>query len=89
MNSPADLESLRQMIANENAASLRPLHDKVDVINKILTGHDDPSRGIIVRLDRLEQTEANRRVWVTAAIGAAISSAAVTAWNFLTASSHK
>ena len=48
------------------------VRDKVDEIHRILTGASEPSRGVVVRLDRLEQAESRRNFWVTTAVGAAI-----------------
>ena len=35
--------------------------DTVDKIEKLLTGNGDPSKGLVVRVDRLEQTDSRRR----------------------------
>jgi hypothetical protein len=49
---------------------------KMDSINELLTGNGNPERGLIIRVDRLEQNES-RRVWVlratvTACVGAIV-----------------
>lgn len=48
------------------------VRDKVDEIHRILTGASEPSRGVVVRLDRLEQSESRRNFWTTTAVGAAL-----------------
>jgi len=55
-------------------AQLDRIEDDVKVIKELLTGNGDPSKGLIIRVDRLEQAE-QRRVWaVRTSVGAAIGS---------------
>lgn len=69
-------------MADENQDWRRRIEEKLDEICLWLTGGGNPHRGIIVRLDRLEQSNS-RWAWVprsvlTAIIAAVV--AAVMAW---------
>lgn len=55
-----------------DACECSHVRDKVDEIHRILTGASEPSRGVVVRLDRLEQSESRRNFWTTTAVGAAL-----------------
>lgn len=44
------------------------IHVTVEEIKELLTGNGDPSKGVIVRLDRLEQSEKGRAWRVRTAI---------------------
>lgn len=56
----------------------------VSYIKHVLTGNGTPERGVIVRLDRIEQTEKSRSRWAGAAIVAAIGAVVTAAWSKLT-----
>jgi hypothetical protein len=43
------------------------IEDKVDLLLKLVTGNGDPSKGLIVRFDRVEQ----KMKWIWCAIGMA------------------
>ena len=45
---------------------------KLDFLCTLLTGNGDPQKGLVVRVDRLEQAEKRRKWWVGTAVGAAI-----------------
>ena len=50
----------------------RPLLDRLDLLTTLLTGSASPEKGIVLRLDRIEQAE-KRRVWIIrSVIGACI-----------------
>lgn len=69
-----DLALLRQDIAK--------LSDDVRGVTHLLTGNGTPEKGVIVRLDRIEQDNQRRENWTKTAIGGAIAAgvAAVGAW---------
>ncbi len=48
------------------------LSEKYDVLNKLLTGNGDPEKGLLIRVDRLEQEHKRKEVWIKAAIGASV-----------------
>lgn len=62
----------------------RSIEEKLDEICLLLTGDGNPHRGIIVRLDRLEQSNS-RWAWVPRSVLTAIIAAlvaALMAWMF-------
>lgn len=60
------------------------IYDEVVTIKELLTGNGEPSKGLIVRVDRLEQAEQKRGVWVGAAVVAGVGAAVTTVWAKLT-----
>ena len=77
----ADLEGIRALIDEWGArleGRLDALDDGHKEIRTILTGGSEPSKGVAVRLDRLEQSEEHRKWWQRAVVGAVIVSLA--AW---------
>lgn len=62
---------------------LQLIHDKVEKIEKILTGNGEPEKGMIIRLDRLE-VKAKRASWLFATIfGAVVVAAAEAVFKLL------
>lgn len=57
-------------------ATLEDLQLQVEGVGKLITGNGEPSKSIVIRLDRVEQDVARRRVWVHAAIGASVTACA-------------
>lgn len=55
----------------------------VQFIKHVLTGNGTPERGVIVRLDRIEQTEKARSRWTGAAVVAATGAAVTAIWSKL------
>lgn len=68
------LEALRERVTR--------MDQNCETLNKILTGNGDPSKGLIIRLDRLEILQVRRTQFFGAAVVASISAwvAAVAAW---------
>jgi hypothetical protein len=58
--------------ARELSTQLDRMQAKLDKIDTFLTGGDDPSKGIIVRLDRVEQTQATHTKMIWTAITAGL-----------------
>lgn len=54
------------------------LTEKVGLLNILLTGNGDPEKGVVVRLDRVEQTQARQRKFIWAIVGAVITQAVST-----------
>jgi len=50
---------------------IEPLNERIDMMNRHLTGNGTPERGIIVRLDRIEQ-RAKVIFWGLAALSAGV-----------------
>jgi hypothetical protein len=64
----AKYESLNEELDEKNEL----LNTKIDRIGQIVTGDADPSKGLVIRVDRLEQNESRRAWWVKSTIAAAI-----------------
>lgn len=60
------------------------LSAKLDNIEHILTGNGTPERGVIVRLDRLEQKDASRGRWIMLIGGASLTALAKGIWASIT-----
>lgn len=57
---------------------------KVNTLHRIVTGESEPERGMVVRLDRLEQARKNA-TWIgRTAMGAAITAAVLALWSLVT-----
>lgn len=54
------------------------LAEKVGLLNILLTGNRDPEKGVIVRLDRAEQTLGRQRKFIWAIVGAVVTQAVST-----------
>lgn len=66
---------------------LNEIHNEVKKLNRLLTGDGEPEKGLIVRVDRLEQKDASRNKWMVA-IGTASATAMVGwAWSKVTGKS--
>lgn len=48
------------------------IEQDIRTLTTILTGNGDPGRGLVVRVDRLEQTEKSRVWWLRAVAGVAL-----------------
>lgn len=57
---------------------------KLDLLTELLTGNGEPSKGLVVRVDRLEQSEERQRWWVGTAVGSAAAAVFAGAWSVLT-----
>lgn len=53
--------------------------ERFERIESLLHGRDDASKGLVVRVDRLEQGEERKKIWTQLSLGAAIT-ALVTAF---------
>ncbi len=60
----------------EQPTQLDKIERKLDTLCKILTGNSNPSVGLVVRFDRVEQTQKRVR-WMLRSITGAIVAAAV------------
>lgn len=61
----------------EHVYQLQRMEGKLDKLCELLTGNGNPQRGVILRLDRLEQ-RAQGKVWVERTVLGAIIAAACT-----------
>jgi hypothetical protein len=50
---------------------LEELCEKIDRLDQQVTGGDEPGRGLIIRLDRLEQARASTDKWIAIIAAAA------------------
>lgn len=53
---------------------LQGIEDQLSTLNKLLLGNGDPSSGIVVRLDRVEQEAGNKKYWLGNVVLIAMSS---------------
>ena len=60
------------------------LLEKVSKIEELLTGNGDPGKGLVVRVDRLEQSEARRSLLIGGTITASVGAIATSVWAKLT-----
>lgn len=60
---------------------LEHLDQRFERIERFVTGDNDPEKGIILRLDRVEQHHENRKFWTQTAVGAALTSIIASAWS--------
>jgi len=63
--------------------AIEPLREDVKLIKHLLTGNGAPEKGVLMRMDRLEQIEKSRAKAVWAAITAAIGALVVAALSIL------
>jgi hypothetical protein len=54
------------------SAKVEAIADDVKVIRELLQGNGDPSKGLVVRVDRIEQREQSRKLWSRGIAAAAI-----------------
>jgi pantothenate kinase len=66
------IASKYEAIENEFADKYTNLSERVERHGQIITGGSEPSKGIVIRLDRLEQTETRRTWWLRSTIAAAV-----------------
>jgi len=63
------------------------IEQTVNRLDVYIRGSDDsPEKGLMTRVDRLEQKELSRARWIGAAITAGATSAVLALWNLLTGS---
>ncbi len=74
---------MRSQHANLNALSSTN-SAKLDKLEIILTGGSEPSKGVVVRLDRVEQQEEGRRWWQRGLSAGVLGAIGLTIWNWLT-----
>ncbi len=60
---------------------LEQLDQRFERIESFVTGDRDPEKGIILRLDRIEQHHETRKWWTQTAVGAALASIVASAWS--------
>lgn len=57
------------------------IEKEVAAIKHLLTGNGTPEHGMIVRVDRLEQSDRNRSWWTRTAAAAGVTALVATCWN--------
>lgn len=60
---------------------LEEIGGKLDRIEKFVTGDHEPEKGLLVRIDRIEQADITRRWWTQTAVGAAITAVVTSVWS--------
>jgi len=60
------------------------MNARLDRVVKFIDGDSEPERGAKIRLDRLEQADERRKLWVGAAIVAGVGSVVASVWASLT-----
>jgi hypothetical protein len=64
------------MTNDETKSRITEIHKDVLLIKELLTGNGEPSKGVIVRLDRLEQSRDNQKWTIRACVVASLSALA-------------
>ena len=64
--------------------SLFRIESKLEKVDKLLTGNGEPSTGLLVRVDRLEQNGMRHSWWTRTALGAAIGATVLSVWKIVT-----
>lgn len=59
------------------------IEKKIDKLDNLLTGNGEPHKGIVVRLDRVEQREESRNKWTWIVLGASITALIKSFWASL------
>lgn len=67
----------------EDREMIRGAAAKMDTVYKLVTGESEPERGIVVRLDRLEQSHAQAGWWFKTAVGGVVGSLGLALYNLL------
>jgi len=75
-NTPDDEPTGREILQE-----IERLRKDIGVIGEHITGNGEPSKGLIVKVDRLEQAHESRKWWAQTAAGAAIASMVASAWS--------
>jgi hypothetical protein len=57
------------------------LREEIGAIGEHITGNGEPAKGLIMKVDRLEQAHESRKWWMQTAAGAAIASMVTSAWS--------
>ena len=64
---------------------VRETHATTKRLEKLLTGNGEPSKGMVVRVDRLEQAEGRRSFITKTLIGAWVAAVAGSVWAWVRA----
>jgi hypothetical protein len=77
-------ETLREVCAKveEVHSYQRDMHAKLTITTEILTGNGTPEKGLVVRLDRVEQNHATQSRWFWVIIPATLTGLASAVWNY-------
>lgn len=59
---------------NRQGDQLARIERNLERLNHLITGGDNPSEGLLLRFDRVEQAAKRAAVWTRAAIGATVTS---------------
>jgi hypothetical protein len=73
-----------QQLAKLLDEKLAPLNDSIKKLNRHIHGDDQPDKGFIIRLDRLEQRASNHLWMARAAIAASAAALAKAAFSLFT-----
>jgi len=76
-------DSQHEPTGREIMSEISHLRREIGVIGDHITGNGDPSRGLIVKVDRLEQSHESRKWLAQTAVGAAFTSIIASAWSLL------
>lgn len=61
-------DDIREALRSE----LEPIRKELTQVRHYITGNGTPERGMLIRVDRLEQREHSRTWWIRAAVTAAM-----------------
>jgi chromosome segregation ATPase len=77
------LEDKQDVLRNGMEERFNQIEKKIEQLNELLNGNGHPEKGIVVRLDRLEQTEERRSFMHRATIVSAIGAIVATVFQWL------
>lgn len=65
---------------SQEQGQLDRLESKIDKIDSFITGGSSPEKGLIVRVDRVEQREASRSKWFMVVFGTSVAALIKSFW---------
>ena len=77
-----DSHHILSALAELNSNMLQ-MQSNFETLSKLITGNGHPEKGIIIKLDRLEQESVRRERWTKAAVAAALTALATTAVHLI------
>ena len=77
-------ENRPERVCCDCEGDIKEIRRSIASIDHHITGGKTPEKGIIVRLDRIEQTEKRRSRFIGLAISTAVTSAVASIWSLFT-----
>ena len=67
-----EISAKNESLSKELNEKFKDLTVKIEKNTTILMGNGEPSKGIVIRVDRLEQSESRRGWWIKSILGACL-----------------